>query len=468
MEERNLRWKRYGFEHESGEYQKWNHQKSDNETMFANVRSGDIGKCMRNTAEILPRAVDRTVAAEEATAIEWNRSGADRRTASTSSENSRAVGLETPQSSPTASQRPSDAMASDPLTSDDDDNDEDPGEGQRSSEASSRKGAAARKRDEASMTSGEAEEEELEGTSKRELEGAAAEEPEATRPRVDEGSGQVEERPEIQREEPSGTVRRIMATRSVQEVASFLRKDLPKYHDDEEVELEEFEGLEVEFEEPEEERSSELGEDEEFEESMPKWSNKFEDEPSKVDEDELTKVDVVSREHEISRLTEMKVLKELPEGTSVSNYKYLSTKVVYDWRHRDSEWQRRGRLVAREFKWLGSTDIATLFSPTGVASTVKLLSAMFVSSNDHILGSIDVGDAYLMVEQEEPTVVEVDGKYYELGFTLPGQRIGSSAWFNKLKGYLEECWTQIRRRTTSFVLQETRKRKSWNGCVVAR
>ena len=43
-----------------------------------------------------------------------------------------------------------------------------------------------------------------------------------------------------------------------------------------------------------------------------------------------------------------------------------------------------------------------------------------------------------MVEQEEPTVVEVVGEHYELGFTLPGQRIGSSAWFNKLKGYLEE------------------------------
>ena len=31
---------------------------------------------------------------------------------------------------------------------------------------------------------------------------------------------------------------------------------------------------------------------------------------AKLDEDELTKVDVVSREHKISRLTEMKVLKE--------------------------------------------------------------------------------------------------------------------------------------------------------------
>ena len=28
--------------------------------------------------------------------------------------------------------------------------------------------------------------------------------------------------------------------------------------------------------------------------------------------------------------------------------------------------------------------------------------------------------------------------YYELGFRLRGQRIRSSAWFNKLKGFLEE------------------------------
>ena len=63
---------------------------------------------------------------------------------------------------------------------------------------------------------------------------------------------------------------------------------------------------------------------------------------------------------------------------------------------------------------------------------------LFVSFERYTLESIDVGDAYLMVEQEEPTVVEVDGKHYELEFTLPRQRIGSSAWFNKLKGYLEE------------------------------
>ena len=69
---------------------------------------------------------------------------------------------------------------------------------------------------------------------------------------------------------------------------------------------------------------------------------------------------------------------------------------------------------------------------------MKLLSGLFVSSEGYTLGSTDVGDAYLIVEQDEPTVVEVDGRYYQLGFTLPGQRIESSAWFGKLKGYLEE------------------------------
>ena len=95
-------------------------------------------------------------------------------------------------------------------------------------------------------------------------------------------------------------------------------------------------------------------------------------------------------------------------------------------------------MVAREFKWLSDCDIASLFSPTGVASTVKLLSALFVSSERYSLGSIDVGDAYLMVEQDEPTIVDVDAQLYELGYTLPSQRRGSAAWYNKLAGYLSE------------------------------
>ena len=137
---------------------------------------------------------------------------------------------------------------------------------------------------------------------------------------------------------------------------------------------------------------------------------------------------------------DMKVLKPISEeqGTSGS-YKHLSTKIVYDWRHRDGQWKRRGRLVAREFRWLTDCDLAALFSPTGVASTVKLLSAWFVSTDRYSLGSVDIDDAYLQVEQDEPTIVNVEeGKWYELGYTLPGQRTGSSAWFNKLQGTVEK------------------------------
>ena len=64
--------------------------------------------------------------------------------------------------------------------------------------------------------------------------------------------------------------------------------------------------------------------------------------------------------------------------------------------------------MAREFRWLTDYDLAVLFSPTGVASTVRLLSALFVSTDHYSLGSIDIGDAYLQVKQDEPTIAEGD------------------------------------------------------------
>ena len=197
---------------------------------------------------------------------------------------------------------------------------------------------------------------------KRELQGGAEEEPEATRPRVTihEGTGEAEERPDkMQKGEPSGTVRRIMATRSVQEVEAFLRKDLPRYTITKKLN---WKSSKDSRQSSKSQKRSE-GQNSEKMKSLRRVCRNGQT-SSKLDEDELAKVDIVSREHEISRLTDMKVLKELPEGTSREKYKFLSTKVVYDWRHRDKDWQRRGQLVAREFKWLGSTDIANLFSPT--------------------------------------------------------------------------------------------------------
>ena len=86
---------------------------------------------------------------------------------------------------------------------------------------------------------------------------------------------------------------------------------------------------------------------------MPTWSNDFESGPPKIEGEELAKVDGVSRAHEIERLTKMKVLNKLPKDADLTKYKFLSPKVVYDWRHRESEWRRRGRLVAREFSMVG-------------------------------------------------------------------------------------------------------------------
>ena len=97
---------------------------------------------------------------------------------------------------------------------------------------------------------------------------------------------------------------------------------------------------------------------------------------------------------------EMKVLKPISEAQATSgSYKRLSTKNVYDWRHRDGQWKRRGRLVAREFRGLTDYDLAALFSPTGVALTVKLLSALFVSTDHYSLGSIDIGKLVMLISK---------------------------------------------------------------------
>ena len=52
--------------------------------------------------------------------------------------------------------------------------------------------------------------------------------------------------------------------------------------------------------------------------------------------------------------------------------------------------------------------------------------------------SIDISDAYLQVPQKEYTVVSFGGKWYQLAYTLPGQRTGSSDWFDFLKEILVE------------------------------
>ena len=80
------------------------------------------------------------------------------------------------------------------------------------------------------------------------------------------------------------------------------------------------------------------------------------------------------------------------------------------WRdkHIDGErvWLRRSRYVAREFAWL-SPDRQDLFSPASSVITARLLPTLFMKwkTDGYVLCSIDVGDAFLMVPQEELTQV---------------------------------------------------------------
>ena len=356
---------------------------------------------------------------------------------------------------------------------DDDGNDEDPGEGTKRKATSSASGGTASSEELVADEGG------MPSPTKRGAEARGSTEPSPTRIRTEEPPAVVEERPEklpkvskIKLPEPGFTdseaedmranmvirtlsdddpmstsstssdfrarIRRVCSLKSVRDVERFLKKEELNYNDDEEVSIEEFDGLDAEIDD-EEGILQDYESEESPNEEVPTWSHDFDEGPPKLEEHELEVIDRQSRKTEIERLMDMKVLKPIREEQATSgSYKHLSTKIVYDWRHRDGQWKRRGRLVAREFRWLTDYDIAALFSPTGVASTVKLLSALFTSTDGYILGSVDVSDAYLQVEQSEPTVVEIDGSYYELGYTLPGQRTGSSAWFSKLQGIVEK------------------------------
>ena len=158
-------------------------------------------------------------------------------------------------------------------------------------------------------------------------------------------------------------IRRVCSLKSVRDVERFLKKEELKYNDDEEVSIEEFDGLDAEIDN-EEEVLEDYEVEEPSNEEVPTWSHDFDEGPPKLEEHELEAVDRQSRKTEIERLMDMKVLKPMKEEQATSgSYKHLSTKIVYDWRHRDGQWKRRGRLVAREFRWLTEYDIAALFSP---------------------------------------------------------------------------------------------------------
>ena len=129
--------------------------------------------------------------------------------------------------------------------------------------------------------------------------------------------------------------------------------------------------------------------------------------------DQLKHVDAIAMEVETARLKQMGVLLP-PESVEGMNPKRLSTRYVITWRDKVLNgmrcWLRRARYVAREYAWL-SPERQDLFCPASSNITNRLLPSVFLHwkmkhpEKQCVMCAIDIGDAFLTVEQKQPTIV---------------------------------------------------------------
>ena len=175
-------------------------------------------------------------------------------------------------------------------------------------------------------------------------------------------------------------------------------------------------------------------------------------------------VDKLADEIEIERLASMKVLERAETyAGSVSDKATLTTKFVYDWRVKmytppggtevqsRKRWMRRSRFVAREFAAGDKRD--DVYSPATSNHTANLLQLVYLeklsqaelaslgadSQYGVTLASMDIKDAFLQVDQEEPTQVLLHGRSYVLLKNLPGQRLGAKAWYWCLRNFMSSA-----------------------------
>ncbi|CAE7427405.1 unnamed protein product, partial [Symbiodinium microadriaticum] len=173
-------------------------------------------------------------------------------------------------------------------------------------------------------------------------------------------------------------------------------------------------------------------------------------------EEEMRVLDSIADQVEITRLKSMSMLQD-PASMDLSQAVHLTTKMVRTWRQKETGnppvpvWYRRSRYVAREYAWL--SERTDLFSPASSSLCNRLLPILFMynkskDDNDNIsdddklsLFAVDIGDAFLTVPQVRPTYVTYvhpDGskELFYLGFVLPGQRSGSSDWYDDFTKFL--------------------------------
>ena len=170
------------------------------------------------------------------------------------------------------------------------------------------------------------------------------------------------------------------------------------------------------------------------------------DEPN-LPMEELQHLDSISDRIEMIRLKGLGVLGD-PSVLDGVAYKTLSTRFARTWRCKNVDgmacWLRRSRFVAREFAWLNEAT-ENLFSPASSAIAYRIIPTMFLKHQSTWgLYAIDIKDAFLTVEQRDPTMVyaqDASGETiaYSLGRVLPGQRTGSMLWHESLTQHLKDA-----------------------------
>ena len=181
------------------------------------------------------------------------------------------------------------------------------------------------------------------------------------------------------------------------------------------------------------------------------WFPFSNNEPELPDE-VLQELDNLADKVEVDRLLEMGVMCKSQDynderGLGVP----LSAKFVRTWRKKERNgeqmWLRRSRLVAREFNFMERrTDV---FAPASSSVCQRILPALAVTNAfpKRVLGSLDIGDAYLKVPQAQPRQVHIIGdcldEAYVILMCLPGQRDGARRWYDFFVSFLKEKYNAV-------------------------
>lgn len=159
-------------------------------------------------------------------------------------------------------------------------------------------------------------------------------------------------------------------------------------------------------------------------------------------------MDALADKFEVDRLLTMGVLERSTGHEDSSNYgSSLTGKFVRTFRKKERDgqlcWYRRSRLVAREYNYLSVRE--DTFSPASNAVVTRMIPAMVMSGvygQEHVIGALDISDAYLQVPQEFKRRLKVvdNGDYDALIIAkcLPGQRDGARRWYFFFCDFLEK------------------------------